>query len=116
MADQTILQGVQRAPTAEWAEARPLALRISDGLRHGIDFVGRWGAWLVIPLVVITGIDVIARKIVWHTADGGVAGGGVEEVSLVPAKVGGVGGEALQFAGDLAGLAEDEEFHLPVIL
>ena len=77
MADQAIVesaQGVQRVPAAERQEERPLALRLSDALRKGVDFVGRWGSWLVIPLVVITGIDVIARKLVWHTADGGVAG------------------------------------------
>jgi TRAP-type mannitol/chloroaromatic compound transport system permease small subunit len=71
MADQTIAQPVL---AAEARETRPLALRVSDALRGFIDFVGRWGSWLVIPLVVITGIDVIARKLVWHTADGGVAG------------------------------------------
>lgn len=53
---------------------RPLMLRISEVLRRGVEFVGRWGSWLVIPLVVITCIDVVGRKLVWHTADGGVAG------------------------------------------
>jgi TRAP-type mannitol/chloroaromatic compound transport system permease small subunit len=77
MAEQTIVEGVQRARgavAAERREERPLALRISEALRQGVDFIGRWGSWLVIPLVVITGIDVIARKLVWSTADGGVAG------------------------------------------
>ena len=76
MAEQTIVQGGLAAdvPAVERREERPLALRISDALRQGVDFIGRWGSWLVIPLVVITGIDVIARKIVWHTADGGVNG------------------------------------------
>jgi TRAP-type mannitol/chloroaromatic compound transport system permease small subunit len=75
MTEQTIAQPVLAAePREEVRDTRPLALRLSDGLRQGVDFVGRWGSWLVIPLVVITGIDVIARKLVWHTADGGVAG------------------------------------------
>ena len=77
MAEQTIIEGVRGAPgalIAERREERPLALRISDALRQGVDFIGRWGSWLVIPLVVITGIDVIGRKLVWHTADGGVNG------------------------------------------
>jgi len=77
MADQMIAQGAQSVPNAAPAalrEDRPLALRISDALRHGVDFIGRWGSWVVIPLVVVTGIDVIGRKIVWHTADGGVNG------------------------------------------
>jgi TRAP-type mannitol/chloroaromatic compound transport system permease small subunit len=75
MSEQTIAQPVLATERREEArDTRPLALRVSDGLRQGVDFVGRWGSWLVIPLVVITGIDVIGRKIVWHTADGGVAG------------------------------------------
>jgi len=82
MAEQTIVEGARGAPGALAAERReaerrdalPLALRISDALRQSVDFIGRWGSWLVIPLVTITGIDVIARKIVWHTADGGVNG------------------------------------------
>ena len=71
MAEQTMVDG---ALPVEQPEARPLLLRVSDVLRLGVDFIGRWSAWLVVPLVVITGIDVIARKIVWHTADGNVNG------------------------------------------
>jgi TRAP-type mannitol/chloroaromatic compound transport system permease small subunit len=44
---------------------RPPALKISDALRSFVDFVGRWGAWLIIPLVIITVFDVTARKMVW---------------------------------------------------
>ena len=44
---------------------RPTALRISDALRTFVDFVGRWGAWLIVLLVLITVFDVIARKLVW---------------------------------------------------
>jgi TRAP-type mannitol/chloroaromatic compound transport system permease small subunit len=44
---------------------RPPALKVSDALRSFVDFVGRWAAWLIIPLVVITVFDVTARKIVW---------------------------------------------------
>jgi TRAP-type mannitol/chloroaromatic compound transport system permease small subunit len=43
----------------------PFALRVSEALRRFVDFVGRWGAWLIIPLVVITVFDVVARKMVW---------------------------------------------------
>jgi TRAP-type mannitol/chloroaromatic compound transport system permease small subunit len=75
MTEQTMARPALTADSREVSrEARPVALRISDALRQGVDFVGRWGSWLVIPLVVITGIDVIGRKLVWHTADGGVAG------------------------------------------
>ena len=44
---------------------RPTALRISDGLRGFVDFVGRWASWLFLPLIVITVFDVTARKLVW---------------------------------------------------
>jgi TRAP-type mannitol/chloroaromatic compound transport system permease small subunit len=44
---------------------RPAALRVSDALRSFVDFVGRWGAWLILPLIVITVFDVVARKLVW---------------------------------------------------
>jgi TRAP-type mannitol/chloroaromatic compound transport system permease small subunit len=44
---------------------RPAALRVSDGLRSFVDFVGQWGAWLIVPLVLITVFDVTARKLIW---------------------------------------------------
>lgn len=69
MAEQTMALAEERAPPE-----RPAALRVSDALRGVIDFVGRWASWLAVPLVVITCIDVVARKLVWHTADGGVNG------------------------------------------
>ncbi len=34
-------------------------------MRDFVDFVGRWGAWLIVPLVLITVFDVTARKLVW---------------------------------------------------
>ncbi|HEX5091338.1 MAG TPA: TRAP transporter small permease subunit [Burkholderiales bacterium] len=60
----------ERTTQAETAQAtqpaaQPLALRISERLRRFVDFVGRWGAWLVVPMVLFTIIDVIARKISW---------------------------------------------------
>jgi TRAP-type mannitol/chloroaromatic compound transport system permease small subunit len=47
------------------AAERPPALKISDALRNFVDFVGRWAAWLIIPLVIVTVFDVVARKLVW---------------------------------------------------
>jgi TRAP-type mannitol/chloroaromatic compound transport system permease small subunit len=44
---------------------RPVPLRISDGLRSFVDFVGRWASWLIVPLVLVTVFDVAARKLVW---------------------------------------------------
>src|SRR5687768_9203099 len=43
----------------------PVAIRISDALRGFVDVVGRWGAWLILPLIIITVFDVTARKLIW---------------------------------------------------
>ena len=40
-------------------------LRISEGLRRFVDFVGRWGALFILPMVGVTIIDVTIRKMVW---------------------------------------------------
>jgi TRAP-type mannitol/chloroaromatic compound transport system permease small subunit len=61
MADESMAEQVHYLAAAE----RPPALRVSDALRSFVDFVGRWGAWLIIPLVVVTVFDVTARKLVW---------------------------------------------------
>jgi len=71
MAEETTQSEIAEAtPTA----AQPLALRISDRLRRFVDFVGRWGAWLVVPMVVFTIIDVVARKISWLDDQGRLHG------------------------------------------
>lgn len=41
----------------------PRALRISEALRKFVDAVGRFGSWLFIPMILITVMDVILRKI-----------------------------------------------------
>jgi TRAP-type mannitol/chloroaromatic compound transport system permease small subunit len=62
MAEETTQSEItEMTPTS----AQPLALRISERLRRFVDFVGRWGSWLVVPMVVFTIIDVVARKISW---------------------------------------------------
>jgi TRAP-type mannitol/chloroaromatic compound transport system permease small subunit len=61
MADESTAEQIRYLDAAD----RPPALRVSDALRSFVDFVGRWGAWLIIPLVVITVFDVVARKLVW---------------------------------------------------
>jgi len=43
----------------------PFALRLSNRLRWFVDLVGRWGSWLVVPMVLFTVLDVVARKIAW---------------------------------------------------
>lgn len=40
-------------------------IRISERLRRFVDFVGRWGSLLILPLIVVTMIDVTIRKMVW---------------------------------------------------
>jgi TRAP-type mannitol/chloroaromatic compound transport system permease small subunit len=40
----------------------PKAITLADRLRRFVDFVGRYGAWLIVPVVAVTCIDVIARK------------------------------------------------------
>ena len=41
----------------------PRAVRISEALRKFVDLVGRAGSWLFIPMILITVMDVILRKI-----------------------------------------------------
>jgi TRAP-type mannitol/chloroaromatic compound transport system permease small subunit len=41
----------------------PRAIRISEALRKFVDLVGRAGSWLFIPVVMITVMDVVLRKI-----------------------------------------------------
>jgi len=41
----------------------PRAIRISEALRKFVDAVGRFGSWLFIPMILITVMDVILRKI-----------------------------------------------------
>jgi TRAP-type mannitol/chloroaromatic compound transport system permease small subunit len=51
-----------------------IALRISEGLRKFVDRIGGLGAWLILPLVLITVLDVVIRKLVWHDSAGMVQG------------------------------------------
>jgi TRAP-type mannitol/chloroaromatic compound transport system permease small subunit len=41
----------------------PRAVRISESMRKFVDLVGRFGSWLFIPMILITVMDVILRKI-----------------------------------------------------
>lgn len=40
-------------------------IRFSERLRQFVDFVGRWGSLLILPMIGITIFDVTARKLVW---------------------------------------------------
>jgi TRAP-type mannitol/chloroaromatic compound transport system permease small subunit len=40
-------------------------VKVSDTLREIVNRVGRAGSWLLVPLVLITMWDVVARKLIW---------------------------------------------------
>jgi TRAP-type mannitol/chloroaromatic compound transport system permease small subunit len=52
----------------------PASLKLSNGLRSIVDFVGRWASWFIVPLVIVTVIDVVARKLTFRADDGSVYG------------------------------------------
>jgi TRAP-type mannitol/chloroaromatic compound transport system permease small subunit len=45
------------------ASGMPKAVRLAQRIRGVVDGVGHWGAWLSLPVVIVTCIDVIARKL-----------------------------------------------------
>ena len=49
----------------------PGTVRVAARLRRFVDFVGAWGCWLIVPVVVITCIDVIGRKIGYEDEESG---------------------------------------------
>ena len=64
--------GAQDRHQASAAET-PKAIIVAESLRRFVDTVGRWGSWLILPVVLITCFDVIARKLRWISSDGTVA-------------------------------------------
>jgi TRAP-type mannitol/chloroaromatic compound transport system permease small subunit len=48
---------------AEEREEMPKTVRLAEGMRRVVDSIGGWGAWLSLPVVIVTCIDVIARKL-----------------------------------------------------
>jgi TRAP-type mannitol/chloroaromatic compound transport system permease small subunit len=54
----------------ERARALPLTVRIAARLRNAVDFVGRYAAWLSLPVIGITCIDVIGRKLAYDDEQG----------------------------------------------
>ena len=48
----------------------PVAVRVAARMRRVVDFIGRYAAWLSIPVVVVTCIDVIGRKLAYEAEDG----------------------------------------------
>ncbi len=53
----------QPAGEAVMSAGRPVAVRLADRIRRVVDFVGGWASWLSLPVVIVTCIDVIARKV-----------------------------------------------------
>jgi TRAP-type mannitol/chloroaromatic compound transport system permease small subunit len=53
---------IPNEPIPQVAGELPQTITFADRLRRVVDLVGRYGAWLVVPVVVVTCIDVIARK------------------------------------------------------
>jgi TRAP-type mannitol/chloroaromatic compound transport system permease small subunit len=47
-------------------EQMPWTVRVAQKLRGAVDFIGRWAAWLSLPVIIITCIDVIGRKIAYE--------------------------------------------------
>ena len=45
------------------SQAAPPLIRLSEALRKLVDWIGRLGSWMFIPLVLITVMDVVLRKI-----------------------------------------------------
>jgi TRAP-type mannitol/chloroaromatic compound transport system permease small subunit len=58
------------APETYAKGEEPVQLKLSDRLRRIVDFVGRWGSWFIVPLVLVTVLDVVARKLTFRTAEG----------------------------------------------
>ncbi len=52
------------------APALPVTVRLAARLRRVVDFVGRYAAWLSLPVVAITSLDVIGRKVAYEAEDG----------------------------------------------
>ena len=48
----------------------PVTVRVADRIRRVVDFVGGWASWLSLPVVIVTCVDVIARKVKYVDAAG----------------------------------------------
>lgn len=53
-------------------DEKPVVLKASSALRRVVEIVGNTGAWLILPLTLVTVADVVARKLTYHAADGTV--------------------------------------------
>ena len=48
----------------------PRAVRVAGRLRQFVDFIGRCGAWLSLPVIAVTCLDVIGRKLAYEDDEG----------------------------------------------
>jgi TRAP-type mannitol/chloroaromatic compound transport system permease small subunit len=80
--ESTLAQAGAAPVGAAPPQATPFALRLSERLRRFVDFVGRWGSWFVMPMVLFTIVDVVGRKIVWLDDEGRLHGMQVFLVSV----------------------------------
>jgi len=53
----------QATSAAAVSAEMPRTVRLAERMRRVVDFIGRWGSWLSLPVVIVTCIDVIARKL-----------------------------------------------------
>jgi TRAP-type mannitol/chloroaromatic compound transport system permease small subunit/uncharacterized RDD family membrane protein YckC len=67
------LHDVATGTQVVWADdvgAMPSTIHLSEALKRYVDAVGRFGSWFIIPVVIITCFDVVARKAVWTNSEG----------------------------------------------
>ena len=62
MSDTTTTDAVDAPLQHLKEEEYPSFLALSERLRQFVDWVGRFGSWFIIPLVLITAFDVTLRK------------------------------------------------------
>ncbi|MEM7408267.1 MAG: TRAP transporter small permease subunit [Pseudomonadota bacterium] len=59
-----------RVVWADDVDEIPSSIHVSEALRRFVDAFGRFGSWWIVPVVIITCFDVIARKAVWTNEEG----------------------------------------------
>jgi len=53
----------QQIHAAAVTAQHPVTVRVADRIRRMVDFIGGWASWLSLPVVIVTCVDVIARKV-----------------------------------------------------
>lgn len=53
----------RNAPHEAASRATPYTVRLAERLRRVVDVIGHWASWLSLPVIIVTCIDVIARKV-----------------------------------------------------